>query len=281
MAPLLLLAAGIPILSIVVGVTQKENLNVFLMGFFRDLGRIKANKRRNQQTSNAMIPVDGVKYTTWDILLHRDDPLAGIDFSGDVTSSSAANDSDGDSDSTESSHPTFTLKELEEFGNGNNGNPIYLSIFGRVYDVTQGQKFYGPEGNYNMFAGKDVTRAMCLGRKDPDSLVRSTEGLSEKQIKEGKRWLSFFELHDKYHFVGSVENLDSEAWLDALIEEAVAQSKTEDDVEGDGDGNADADGNTDGNADGDADGNADGNADGDDEEASDDHTNENKETLER
>mmetsp|Transcript_15709 Transcript_15709/g.33975 ORF Transcript_15709/g.33975 Transcript_15709/m.33975 type:complete len:242 (-) Transcript_15709:781-1506(-) len=230
MAPFLLLA-GIPILSIVVGVTQKENINVFLMGFFRDLGRIKANKRRNNQTSNAMIAVDGVKYTTWDIVLGRDDPLAGIDFSGDKSSSSPGNDSDSDSTT---SHPTFTAKELEEFGNGKNGNPIYLSVFGRVYDVTKGEKFYGPEASYSMFAGRDVTRALCMASKAPQFLVRSTEGLNEKQINEGKRWLSFFELHDKYHLVGTLESLDSEAWLDALIEDAVAQSDNQDCGEDDG-----------------------------------------------
>lgn len=232
MAPLLLLA-GIPILSIVVGLTQKEHINVFMMGFFRDLGRIKANKRRNKQTSNAMIAVDGVKYTTWDILFGRDDPLAGIDFSGDTSSSSPGNDSDSDSTT---SHTTFTVKELGEFGNGKNGNPIYLSIFGRVYDVTKGEKFYGPEASYSMFAGKDITRSLCLGRKEPEFLIRSTEGLNEKQINEGKRWLSFFELHDKYHFVGSLENLDSETWLDALIEDAISQSN---DQNGDGDGDGD------------------------------------------
>jgi membrane-associated progesterone receptor component len=220
MAPFLLLT-GIPILSIIVGMAQKENINVFLMGFFRDLGRIKANKRRNEETSNAMIAVDGTKYTTWDILLRRDDPIAGIDFSGTEDSPSSVNGSD----STSGSQTTFTVQELEEFGNGRDGNPIYLSIFGRVYDVSKGVKFYGPEGSYHMFAGKDVTRALCTGRKEAEFLVRSTEGLTERHINEGKRWLSFFELHDKYNYIGSMERIDSETWLDALVEEAVAKGK--------------------------------------------------------
>jgi membrane-associated progesterone receptor component len=117
------------------------------------------------------------------------------------------------------------LAELEEFGNGLDGNPIYLSIFGRVYDVTTGEKYYGEDGKYGMFAGKDVTRALCLGCMTPECLVRSTEGLTEKQIDEGKRWLAFFQLHDKYPFVGKLESSDSEAWLEGLVEETIKQAE--------------------------------------------------------
>jgi len=221
MAPLLLIT-GIPILSIVIGAFQKDNINVFLMGFFRDLARIKANKRK--QASNAVTVRDGETITTWDILFGRDDPLAGIDFIEEE-----CNGNDCSERESEASYPTFTAQELEEFGSGVDGSPIYLSVFGRVYDVSKGAKFYGPDASYSMFAGKDVTRALCLGCKQPECLIRSTEGLTEDQINEGKRWLSFFHLHDKYSFVGKMESLDSEAWLDTLIEDAISK-KGDDDV---------------------------------------------------
>ena len=32
--------------------------------------------------------------------------------------------------------------------------PIYVAIRGRVFDVTRGFDFYGPEGPYEMFPGK-------------------------------------------------------------------------------------------------------------------------------
>ena len=110
-------------------------------------------------------------------------------------------------------------------GNGLDGNPIYISVFGRVYDVTEGEKFYGEGASYGMFAGKDVTRALCLGCKDDECLVRSTEGLKDKELDEGKRWLSFFQLHDKYHYVGSLERVDSEAWLDSLVQETLIETQ--------------------------------------------------------
>ena len=166
MAPLLIIL-GVPILSIfvTVGIRQKDAMNIYLMGFFRDLGRIKANKRRMKDNPNAMVAGVG-SITMWDIILHRDDPLAGVDFS--TSEELSLSDSDGDGDATSSSSSisssltTFSVKELEEFGNGRNGSPIYLSIFGRVYDVTAGGKFYGEDASYGMFAGKFFVNKIFL-----------------------------------------------------------------------------------------------------------------------
>ena len=210
MAPLVWTMVGIPILSIAAGGFGKDRLNLFFMGFFRDLARIKAHKR-SRQKSNGVVPINGVATSTWDILMGRDDP--GIDFLQD----------DSVGASSTSSETTFTARELFEFGNGRDERPIYLSIFGRVYDVSKGEKFYGKGAAYEMFAGRDVTRALCLGCLEPECLVRSTEGLTQKQLQEGKRWLSFFHTHDKYQHVGNMETLDSEARLDTLVESAALQ----------------------------------------------------------
>ena len=199
-----------PLLSVAVLVVSRNTINVYLMGFFRDVGRIKARNRRMKNNENGVIASDGGSINNWDILLRRDDPLAGVNF----------NDLDHDdvpTTDTTTATTTFTVSELYEFGNGQNGQPILLSVFGRVYDVTAGSKFYGEGGSYSMFAGRDVTRALCMGCKTEECLVRNTDGLTEKQLAEGKRWLSFFQLHDKYSYVGDLEG-DREGWLDALIE---------------------------------------------------------------
>jgi hypothetical protein len=83
----------------------------FLMGAFQDLGWIKVWNGRMQDNLNAVVTAVG----TWDIiLLKRDDPLEGLDF---------------EKEENEASDPiVFTLSEFEEFGNGLDGNPIYLSI---------------------------------------------------------------------------------------------------------------------------------------------------------
>eukprot|EP00980_Cylindrotheca_fusiformis_P005672 scaffold1184_cov132-Cylindrotheca_fusiformis.AAC.93 len=207
-----------PLLSLAVLVMQRNAINYFLMGFFRDVGRIKARNRR-LQNANAMI-ASGNKKNNWDIIFKRDDPLEDLDF-----------ESEQDNDTSAERRSTYTLQELAEFGDGSEGRPILLSIFGRVYDVSAGSKFYGAGGNYHMFAGKDVTRALCTGCKSDECLVRNTDGLTEKQLAEGKRWLSFFQLHDKYSYVGDLEG-DREAWLDALIESDIKTKAPEKQEEG-------------------------------------------------
>lgn len=49
----------------------------------------------------------------------------------------------------------FTISELEQYRNMENG--LYLSILGRVFDVTKGEKHYGPEGSYHAFTGNYKT----------------------------------------------------------------------------------------------------------------------------
>jgi len=45
----------------------------------------------------------------------------------------------------------FTMNELKRYTNLENG--LYLSILGQVFDVTKGEKYYGPGGNYHAFTG--------------------------------------------------------------------------------------------------------------------------------
>lgn len=45
----------------------------------------------------------------------------------------------------------YTMSELKQYTNLENG--LYLSILGQVFDVTKGEKHYGPEGNYHAFTG--------------------------------------------------------------------------------------------------------------------------------
>lgn len=229
-----------PLVSLAVFVVQKKNqINTFLMGFFRDIGRIKAKNRRLKNGSAMIAASPTGEASNWDILLKRDDPLEGIDL--DATDD-LLTDGDSDSDGSAASPlTTFTLAELKEFGNGQDGKPILLSLFGRVYDVSAGAKFYGEGGKYHMFAGHDVTYALSTGCKTPECVdVRRSaqeteqeeppkhvlEDLTEKQLKEGKRWLSFFHLHDKYRLVGRLEE-DRDSWIDALVDSDISKNMEE------------------------------------------------------
>ena len=120
-----------PLISMVILVLLppvKQAANRNLMALFRDLGRIKARKRR-LENSQALVGINK-NISNWDILFRRDDPLDGVDFDDEQQG-------DGAHEKT-----FYTLDELAEYGNGQDGKPILLSIFGRVYDVSAGSKFY-------------------------------------------------------------------------------------------------------------------------------------------
>lgn len=155
---------------------NRDNIDRFVMSIVRDLGRYKARKRR---FGNAGGLIEFMKADPMqDVLVEEED---------------------------ESNLQSFTEAELLEFGDGLDGRPILLSVFGRVYDVSAGAKFYGPGQTYGCFAGHDVTFALSTGCRTQECIETGPEALSESELKEGQRWLSFFHLHDKYKLVGKLE----------------------------------------------------------------------------
>lgn len=177
-----------------------------LMAFFRDLGRHKARKRRNADSGKSLI-------TT---LLKKDNPMQDVVIEED-----------------ELNLPTYTRAELLEFGNGLDDHPLLIGIMGRVYDVSLGEKFYGAEGRYSLFAGHDITYALSTGCRTEECVEMPPDELTEKQILEGKRWLSFFHMHDKYPLVGKLEG----NYFEDLLSELVDDLSIDQEYGGDSEGN--------------------------------------------
>lgn len=186
----------IPIVAVGIAVqANKDRLNRFLMGFFRDVGRVKAYRRRHKGNSMALMTV----------LMKQEDPLLGVEWD----------------EASDSNVPTYTMEELWDFGQDE--DRLLLSVFGRIYDVTAGRRFYGPTSRYHMFPGRDVTYALGTGCKTDECLMKTADELGEKELEEAKRWLSFFQLHDKYGYVGKLENNPMEEMMEQWIEDAVAR----------------------------------------------------------
>eukprot|EP00978_Attheya_sp_CCMP212_P007948 scaffold18479_cov47-Attheya_sp.AAC.2 len=190
----------------------KNRINQVAMRFFRDLSRSKARRRR-YGNDHALVP----------LLLGKVDPII-------------PNDDDLDDLSME----TFTLEELASYRgekdpedkNGDMQSVLYLSIKGRVYDVSAGSKFYGPGSNYHAFVGTDASRAFatgCLNFLDTTNCLTSNlEGITEPQKKELDRWLELYELHDKYHLVGRLVQNDPVNELLAADDEQEIVANSED-----------------------------------------------------
>jgi len=114
------------------------------------------------------------------------------------------------------SHPevsvfkTYTPKTLEPF-NGQGGVKILLAIDRKVFDVTSGRNFYGPDGMYGNFAGRDASRGMAKQSFDVEMLtdvdkpIDKLEDLDASEIDNMNGWISHFTY--KYIVVGKlVEN---------------------------------------------------------------------------
>nr|GLL32766.1 probable steroid-binding protein 3 [Ipomoea trifida]GMD26309.1 probable steroid-binding protein 3 [Ipomoea batatas]GME21630.1 probable steroid-binding protein 3 [Ipomoea batatas] len=96
----------------------------------------------------------------------------------------------------------LTAQQLKEYDGTDPSKPIYVAIKSRIFDVTAGKSFYGPGGDYSIFAGKDASRALAKMSKNADDVSPSLEGLSDKEIGVLTDWEKKFEA--KYPIVGTV-----------------------------------------------------------------------------
>ncbi|CCE28204.1 uncharacterized protein CPUR_01678 [Claviceps purpurea 20.1] len=86
--------------------------------------------------------------------------------------------------------------------NGTEGGTCYVAIKGKVYDVT-GNSAYQPGGSYNVFAGKDASRALGMTSTKPEDIRPEWHDLSEKEKETLNDWNTFFS--KRYNIVGVVE----------------------------------------------------------------------------
>ncbi|EJU04327.1 cytochrome b5 [Dacryopinax primogenitus] len=104
----------------------------------------------------------------------------------------------------------YTPVELEKY-NGVKEKRILLAIAGKVFDVTAGAGFYGPEGPYGNFAGRDASRGMAKQSFDVEMLtpvdapIDTLQDLTSEERANMKSWKEHFT--NKYIVVGElVEN---------------------------------------------------------------------------
>ena len=93
--------------------------------------------------------------------------------------------------------------------------PVYLSVRGRVFDVTSGRNFYGPGGPYENFAGRDASRGLACGSFDEDMLTKDLggplddlKGLGNEEMEALQGWEERF--LEKYLVVGKLISVSDE-----------------------------------------------------------------------
>ncbi|GAW21468.1 hypothetical protein ANO14919_109870 [Xylariales sp. No.14919] len=95
----------------------------------------------------------------------------------------------------------ITLEELAK-ANGAEGQKAYVAIKGKVYDVSA-NKAYREGGTYNVFAGKDASRALAKSSKEPEDVQSEWRDLDEERQGTLNDWITFFS--KRYNVVGVVQ----------------------------------------------------------------------------
>ncbi len=94
-----------------------------------------------------------------------------------------------------------TRDELMRYTGSQHEKRIYLCCKNIVYDVTSARDFYGPEGPYANFAGRDASRALALmSLKIEDVENTELSDLNEEQLNVLNDWERKFK--SKYKIVG-------------------------------------------------------------------------------
>jgi len=99
----------------------------------------------------------------------------------------------------------YTLEQLAEFDGSDVNKPIYVAIKGTIFDVTHKRDTYGQGGSYNLFAGKDASKALGKSSLKDEDAISDWTGLPDAEQKVLSDWYDFFK--KRYNIVGKVSDL--------------------------------------------------------------------------
>ena len=95
----------------------------------------------------------------------------------------------------------FNMEDVALFdGKGPEDEAILTVIDGLVYNLTKGREFYGAEGPYNAFAGRDCTRLLAKNQVTDKTDTRMA--LNETELEQLDKWKEFF--NGKYQSIGKI-----------------------------------------------------------------------------
>ncbi|TVU32095.1 hypothetical protein EJB05_23813 [Eragrostis curvula] len=101
----------------------------------------------------------------------------------------------------------ITEEELRQYDGSDPEKPLLMAIKGQIYDVSQSRMFYGPGGAYELFAGKDASRALAKMSFEPQDLTGDISGLTPFELSSLNDWE--YKFNSKYVKVGTIRRTPS------------------------------------------------------------------------
>lgn len=96
----------------------------------------------------------------------------------------------------------ITEEELRQYDGSDPEKPLLMAVKGQIYDVSQSRMFYGPGGAYELFAGKDASRALAKMSFEPQDLNGDISGLTPMELGSLNDWE--YKFTSKYVKVGTI-----------------------------------------------------------------------------
>ncbi|KAF7721713.1 hypothetical protein EC973_004275 [Apophysomyces ossiformis] len=96
----------------------------------------------------------------------------------------------------------ITVSELAKHNGTDPALPIYVAIKGDVFDVSSKADVYGKGCGYNVFTGKDASKALGKSSLKIEDCVPDTTELTAEEQQTLDKWHKFFS--DRYPIVGKV-----------------------------------------------------------------------------
>jgi len=94
----------------------------------------------------------------------------------------------------------YSLEELKKYNGSDAKKPLLMGIKGKVYDVSNGDSFYGPGGPYSTLIGRDASRALAL--HDFNVMESKIDDLDKSQMKDLDEWIDHYKI--KYDVIGNL-----------------------------------------------------------------------------
>ena len=123
----------------------------------------------------------------------------------------------------------FTTKQLKYFNGEDDertGEPkaVYLSVNGIVFDVSNGRNFYGPDGPYAAFAGRECGVALAKMSFDTEHLdnLAGCKELNYGEKDELENWINKFQYLRNYPVKG---RLVPDEYLKSLVERTITKEE--------------------------------------------------------